>query len=176
MVDTRPFSSEDSTQAQAFRRPVKRGSARIAPASPAAQTLRMLLLNSSWWDMLNADDHELLHHLPAPHGPVFAWLERQIAEHGPQSWAVLEQGLIADGLQDEGSAWVNESALADTMTLAELQKLLDGMWIKRLAEEQQQLIALATNDPNALKRYRELDVQRKSRLARLASHSEEARP
>jgi DNA primase len=169
----RPSLQGDPTQTQAFRRPVKRGSARVAPASPAAQALRMLLLNSSWWDMLNADDHELLHHLPAPHGSVFAWLERQVAEHGPQSWAVLEQGLIADGLQDDASPWVNESALADTMTLHELRKLLDGMWIKRLAEEQQQLIALAASDPNALQRYRELDIQRKSRLARLAKSTDE---
>jgi DNA primase len=175
-AEHRPASSADNPQPQAFRRPIKRASARIAPASPAAQALRMLLLNSSWWDMLNADDHELLHHLPAPHGPVFAWFERQVAEHGPQSWAVLEQALVADGLQDDDSPWVNESALADTMTLHELQKLLDGMWIKRLADEQQQLIALAASDPKALQRYRELDIQRKNRLARLASDSENARP
>ncbi len=174
-ADPRPASPGDNPPAQAFRRPIKRLSARIAPASPAAQALRMLLLNSNWWDMLNADDHELLHHLPAPHGPVFAWLERRIAEHGPQSWAVLEQALVADGLQDDDSPWVNESALADTMTLHELQKLLDGMWIKRLADEQQQLIALAASDPNALRRYRELDIQRKNRLARLASESGDAR-
>ena len=172
----RPSAPGEATQPSAFRRPVKRPNARIAPASPAAQALRMLLLNSSWWDMLNADDHDLLHHLPAPHGPVFAWLERQVAEHGPQSWAVLEQGLIADGLQDEASPWVNESALADTMTLHELRKILDGMWIKRLAEEQQQLIAQAASDPNALKRYRDLDMQRKSRLARLASDTGDTRP
>jgi DNA primase len=78
-------------------------------------------------------------------------------------------------LQDDDSPWVNESALADTMTLHELQKLLDGMWIKRLADEQQQLIALAASDPNALRRYRELDIQRKNRLARLASESGDAR-
>jgi DNA primase len=86
---------------------------------------------------------------------------------------VLEQALVADGLQDDDSPWVNESALADTMTLHELRKLLDGMWIKRLAEEQQQLIALAASDPNALQRYRELDIQRKSRLARLAKSTDE---
>jgi DNA primase len=175
-TDARSASMADNAPAQAFRRPIKRGSARIAPTSPAAQALRMLLLNSSWWDMLNADDHELLHQLPAPHGPVFAWFERQVAEHGPQSWAVLEQALIEAGLQDEASPWVNESALADTMTLQELRKLLDGMWIKRLSEEQQQLIAIAASDASALQRYRELDIQRKTRLARLASDSDNARP
>ncbi|MFM8901687.1 MAG: DNA primase [Burkholderiales bacterium] len=171
-LESRGSTTASSASVQAYRRPIKRPSVRQAPASPATRALRMLLLNSAWWDMLNADDHELLHQLAAPHGAVFAWFERQIAEHGPQPWAVLEHGLIEHGLQDEASPWVNESALADTMTLNELRQLIDGMWIKRFAEEQVQLIAMAATDPSALQRWRELDVKRKARLVGLANSTE----
>ena len=30
--------------------------------------------------------------LPAPHGPLFVWLESQLHEHGPQPWAALRSG------------------------------------------------------------------------------------
>mgnify|MGYP006196812095 CR=1 FL=1 len=53
----------------------------------------LLLANAQAWDRLSADDHSLLAHLPAPHGAVFAWLEAQLHEHGPQPWAALREAL-----------------------------------------------------------------------------------
>lgn len=145
-------------------RPLRRTSGtRRAPPGPADHALRMLLLHSEWWDQLTADDHELLHSQPEPHGPLFAWLERQMADHGGLSWAVLDQLLTEAGLQDAGNPLVPPSAHEDQMTLADLKLALNGMWIKRLAEEQTTLMASAATDPAARQRWRELGVQLEER-------------
>ena len=136
---------------------------RRAPPGPADHALRMLLLHSEWWDQLTADDHELLHSQPEPHGPLFAWLERQLADHGGMPWAVLDQLLTEAGLQDSGNPLVPPSAHEDQMTLADLKLALNGMWIKRLAEEQTALMASAANDPAARQRWRELGAQLEER-------------
>jgi DNA primase len=39
------------------------------------------------------EDHTALCAQPAPHGPLFAWLEAQFHEHGPLPWAVLRESL-----------------------------------------------------------------------------------
>jgi DNA primase len=163
--------------AMAGRPPARRtNTTRHAPASPADHALRMLLLHSEWWNHLTADDHELLHGLPEPHGPVFAWLERQMAEHGAMPWAALEQGLNAAALQDAGTSLVPPSALQDEMTLAGLRTVLNGMWIQRLEQQQTELIALAATDPSALPRWRALGVQLdERRRARLEAQRESSR-
>lgn len=171
----RPSSPESSdplvsmttppVRARALRQP-SRHAARNAPLTPAARALRMLLLNSVWWDQLTADDHDLLNHMPRPEGPVFAWLERQIAEHGPQSWAVLKQGLIADEMQTSEDQLVPESALDDDMSFDDLQSTVNLIWLARLEEESRSLSAIVASDPSALVRFREVDAKYKERKER----------
>jgi DNA primase len=61
--------------------------------SRADRAVGLLLANPPSWDTLSADDHALLAHLPAPHGPLFGWLEAQLHEHGHQPWAALREAL-----------------------------------------------------------------------------------
>ena len=56
----------------------------------------MLFGHPEYWDQLSTDEHELLHALPAPYGPLVAWLERDHSEHGPRPWAVLSHALRDD--------------------------------------------------------------------------------
>jgi DNA primase len=171
----RPASPESSDPSLSMTAPPVRGratyqssrrAARNAPLTPAAGALRMLLLNSVWWDRLTADDHDLLNHMPRPEGPVFAWLERQIAEHGPQSWAVLKQGLIADEMQTSEGELVPESALDDDMSFDDLQSTVNLIWLARLEEESRSLSAIVASDPSALVRFREVDAKYKERKER----------
>ena len=67
--------------------------ARSAPASRADHAVRLLLGSPALWDGLSGEDHELLSALPGAHGPLFAWLESQVHEHGPQPWGALREGL-----------------------------------------------------------------------------------
>ncbi|HET7794083.1 MAG TPA: DNA primase [Rhizobacter sp.] len=142
-----------------------RMSSRAAPASPADTALRMLLLHSEWWQQLDADDHELLADLPPPHGPLCAWLERQLNDHGATPWAVLEQALLETEWADSAPRLVPQSALADELQFADLRRVVDGMWIRSLQLQQEARMQRATSDPQALTRWRELETRRKQLLS-----------
>jgi DNA primase len=141
-----------------------RMSNRAAPASPADTALRMLLLHSDWWQQLDADDHELLAALPSVHGPLCAWLERYLNEHGASPWAVLEQALQETEWAEASLRLVPQSVLADEMQFADLRRVVDGMWVKSLQAQQELLIQQAATDPQALTRWRELETRRKRLL------------
>jgi len=140
---------------------------RSVPASPADTALRLLLLHSDWWDQLGADDHELLHELPAPHGALVTWLERQLLEHGATPWAALEQALHAGEWADDARRLVPTDALQNEMQFADLRRVIDGMWVAALTARQEVLIQQAATDPQALAQWRELDAQRRRRLQSL---------
>ena len=144
-----------------------RATTRTSPSVPADHALRMLLLNSGWWDRLGHDDHELLHALPPPHGAAFAWLERYLAEHGPAAWAVLEQALAGTAFEVDVRTRMPSAVFDDQMTFAELRRIIDGLWVASLASQQKALIDTATSDPNALQRWREVELERQARLSRM---------
>ena len=62
---------------------------RSAPKTPDGRAVQMLFGHPEYWDQLSTDEHALLHGLPAPYGPLVAWLERDHSEHGPRPWANL---------------------------------------------------------------------------------------
>ena len=154
----------DSAPSRRPPRALPRATARLAPSSPADQALRLLMLHSAWWDELSADDHGLLHELPAPHGPLFAWLERQLADHGALSWAILEQGLLGAGLSLPGPLQTAAAAFEDEVAVADLRRIVDGLWIERLSERQTELIARAATDATALQQWREVTQRRDALL------------
>ena len=129
---------------------------RRAPAGPADVALRMLLLNSVWWEQLSPEDQSLLHELPEPHGSLVAWLERFLVNHGPGAWTVVEAALIDEGLIEQVQAlggWDH----AEEAALDDLRAVLRAMLIARL-EEEQRLITSAGAAAD-LGRYRELNEQ-----------------
>ena len=153
---------------------------RRAGGSRADRAVGLLLANAQAWDTLSADDHAMLAHLPAPHGPVFAWLEAQLHEHGPQPWAALREALRdqpfealalelnAGGLalqrpEDEEEPGSNGVALPSPADLRrELGELMRRLHIDELKQRETELIAQVGQDPQALERYRELQALRKS--------------
>jgi DNA primase len=77
----------------AGNRPTRRIAGRRMSAGPEDRVLRLMLTDPQSWDKLSGEEHVLLCELPAPHGPLFVWLESQLHEHGPQPWAALREGL-----------------------------------------------------------------------------------
>ena len=142
---------------------------RKAPNSPADQAMRMLMLNSAWWNQLSTEDHELLHALPAPLGQLCAWLERQLAEHGSTPWAALAEGLVGHPLHEVLQNLVPDIALPDEMGLPDLQRVLNQLWIAQLSAESSRLIQQAQADPGALKQWRVVDQDLKRRKALLSA-------
>ncbi len=163
-TDSSSASFDGRSRGLAGASKIRRAVARRAPSSPADQAMRMLLLNSAWWEQLSQDDHELLHSLAAPHGTVFSWLERQLADHGAMSWAELKQAKTAAEPLLPEAADVPDAVLQDEMQFEELRRVLDGLWIERLSIRQTELITRAATDPSALQEWREVTRQREALL------------
>ena len=141
--------------------------------SRADHAARLLLSHMDFLDTLAHDDHAALCALPAPHGPLFAWLEAQWHEHGARPWAQLQ-----GDLHGHGSAACAERAMAgahaptegETRELRqELRGLLDRMRVDQIRRQQDEAIAQAAHEPAALERYRALEAQRKALLERLGN-------
>ena len=128
---------------------------------------RIVLTAPEAWDWLTADDHALLAQEPPPHGPLFAWLEAQRLEHGPQPWAALREGLrgqpfeaLAVALHDSALA-LGEAADPPPQDLhRELRELLRRLRIEHLKVQENEWLARSATDPAALQQYRRVQTER----------------
>jgi len=157
---------------QSWRRPSTRGL-----LGRADRVARIVLTNAQAWDWLSADDHHLLGHEPPPHGPLFAWLETQWHEHGPQPWAALREALrdqpfealavelnasgVALERPNEEDASPESGPPTEDELRRELGELLRRMHIENLKHRETELIAQAGSDPEAMRLYKEVHEQRK---------------
>ncbi len=143
--------------------PPRTRAGRTLPASRADHAVRLLLLNHGALERLTSEEHTMLAELPAPHGPLLAWLEGQVHEYGPQPWAALREGL--HGHESEALALKAmagfETPAADEPPPAEADEELRGllrlMLIDRLKQQENE--ALAAND---LRLYQEIHERRKA--------------
>lgn len=150
-------------------------SPRTAPASRADHAARLLLSHMGFLEGMSHEDHAALCALPAPHGPLFAWIEGQFHERGVRPWELLREDL-----RGHESAFFAERVMSgahaptegDAHELRlELRGLLNRLLIEQIKQQQDQAIAQAAHDPSALQRYRELETRRKAleKMARPAS-------
>ena len=159
-------------QRAAPRRPL---ATRQPPRRPEDRALQMLLARSEWWDALSAQDHDLLHALPAPHGALVAWLEREIAEHGPRPWAALRLALVDDALlADAGvdaATWQADVDTGDAHDAQpeDLRRAVDHLHERALKASLEAAARDAAHDASAMARYRDLLAQMAQLKQRLAS-------
>ena len=143
--------------------PPRRVTGRMLPASREDRVLRLLLTQADSWDRLSAQEHQVLLALPAPHGPLFVWLESQLHEHGPQPWAALREGLR--GHANERHAVLQISQMMDGVQpdWNEVRSILGQLLDLQEKAEFTALIARA-DDPAVMQRLRELmaKMQKKS--------------
>ena len=151
-----------SPPAYSSNRPVRRVAGRLLPASREDRVLRLLLTEPQSWDRLSSEEHLLLAALPAPHGPLFTWLESQLHEHGPQPWAALREGLR--GHPNEGHAIAQISQIPEGIEgdWAEVRRILKQLLKLSQQQEMKELATRAATDPAALERYRELAASLKN--------------
>ncbi len=135
-------------------RRVPRSAGRRAPAGPADLALRLLLRHSDWWERLSGDDHHLLHDLGGHHGEAVAWLERQITEHGPQTWAALDEALQAEHFRDDAQQWVGSGTLDEEHSFEDLQRVMHRLWREHFEQEARALTAEGRTDREHLDRLR----------------------
>jgi DNA primase len=129
-----------------------RKSGRRAPAGTADLALRLLLRHSDWWEQLSGEDHELLHGLGGVHGTVVAWLERQLTEHGPMTWAALEQALASEESHAQAVAWVDAAVPDEEQGLDDLHRVVHRLWVAQLGQDVTDLISQGQTDRETLDR------------------------
>ena len=134
---------------------------RQQPASRADRLLQILLTDAAAWETLSHGDQHLLCELPAPHGPLFAWLDSQHHDHGPQHWGALREGLRGHVHEVFAVASIDRLPPDIENDPAELSSMLDSERKQRRDQEKARLAAAAPHDPQALAQYRALlDAER----------------
>jgi len=146
---------------------------RSAPQSPESRAVQMLFGHPEYWDQLSADEHEFLHALPAPYGPLVAWLERDHSEHGPRAWAVLSHALRDDPALGPDALAIADGDADPGATYADFRRAVDTLLDRHLKAQTQALITQAAADPAALVRYREVYRHWEEVKARLSAQRAE---
>jgi len=134
----------------------------VNPACPA-QVVQRIIHWASVMDMEGFGErlaqlfveHGLLHDLDAVHGEVLAWLERQITEHGPQSWAALDLAMADEPWAQQARGWLKAVVADEEHGFEDLQRVLQRMWINALGEDAD-TIASSGPDAEGLARLRQL--------------------
>jgi len=134
----------------------RRIAGRIMPASREDRVLRLLLTEPQSWDQLSTEEHHLLLTLPAPHGPLFVWLESQLHEHGPQPWAALREGLREHPHEKHAIAQIAQIPEGIECDWKEVRSILDQLVRLERQREMDELVPLVIKDPAARQRYQEL--------------------
>ena len=137
----------------ATRRTPRRVAGRMLPASREDRVLRLLLTEPQSWDRLGNEEQVLLSALPAPHGPLFGWLESQLHEHGPQPWAALREALRGHAFETHAMAQlaqVHEGIESDWL---EVRRILDQLIKLDRQREMSDLAPRVAADPLAKQRY-----------------------
>jgi len=144
---------------------VSQATSRTRPASRADHAARMLLGHTAAWDACSAEDHAMLCQLPAPHGPLFVWIESQLHATGPQPWGAVREGLRGHESEELAIRLMASTEMAgpdDAQdAVDELRNLLRRMLIEQIKAQETEAIAASRDDPGALQRYRELQARRR---------------
>jgi DNA primase len=142
---------------------------RQAPKRPEDRVLQMLFGEPAWWNTLTAEEHDLLHHLPAPHGSLIAWLERDLAEHGARPWAIVREALASDDALDAEARALADGDADPGATPADLRRAIDTVYVRELGIRLKALIAEASTRHEALLEYRQLEPRWKEAKERLGT-------
>src|SRR5205085_11581039 len=126
------------------------------PTNRATRALQILFAEPGAWERLSHEEHHLLCELPAPHGELFAWLDRQHHDHGPQPWATLQEALHGHPHEQYALAELAKVPPQIESDSAELDDILAKEKQRRRKEEMDRLAAAAPTDPEAFARYKAL--------------------
>ena len=139
-------------------RPLRRIAGRVLPASREDRVLRLMLTDPQSWDKLSGEEHVLLSGLPAPHGPLFVWLESQLHEHGAQPWAALREGLREHPHEKHAIDQIAQLPEGIECDWNEVRSILDQLLKLKRQQEMVDLLPSVMADPAARQRYEALSA------------------
>ncbi|MBG9387355.1 DNA primase [Caenimonas aquaedulcis] len=160
-LESRELSSlwGDAAPAQPVRRrePYRpRRPGRTLPPGRADRALQIVFMDAMAWDALSHDDHHLLCELAPPHGPLFAWLDSQVHEHGPQPWEALRAALSGHEFEPFLVDQVEKMLPDIEHDLSELRQILAKERARLDAERRTALVERARSDPAAYEELKRL--------------------
>ena len=129
---------------------------RTLPPGRGDRALQIVLSDPTAWETLSHDDHQLLCESAAPHGPLFAWLDSQVHDHGPQPWDALREALQGHEFEAFAVSQVGKVFPDIENDLQELRQILALERDRRNSQEMKELSARAPADPVAYERLRQL--------------------
>ena len=140
----------------------------------AEHIARVALRNSSAWDLLSTEDHDLLCSLEGPAGDLFIWLDGEFHEHGPRPWAAMALGLqdasfapMANTLMDYDNLQPSGRVVEDVETLElDLQRTMKRLHLGVIEEEIAVANQLPMSDPIRVARLLELSKRQMAVMAR----------
>jgi len=126
------------------------------PVNRATRALQILFADPAAWDRLSNEEHHLLCEMPAPHGELFAWLDREHHDHGPRPWESLREALAGHPHEQYALAELAKVPSTIESDPAELDDILAKEKQRRRKDEMERLAAAAPSDPEAFARYKAL--------------------
>jgi DNA primase len=151
--------ARSAARAPGFASPIGRRSGRQAPAGTADLALRLLLRHSDWWELLTGEDQGLLHELGGHHGDVVAWLERQLTEHGPLTWAALDPLLADEPWHEQARGWISAADADEEQGFEDLHVVVQRLLVERLDGQARALVEQTEQSREDLDRLRALREQ-----------------
>jgi DNA primase len=151
------------SQPTTFRRPAaapkprsRRLGVRPSIEASAANIARLVLGQSSYWEVLTTGDHEILCALDGDFGDLFRWIDTQVHEHGPQPLAALAVGLQGQPFEPVARRIIELDSLQPSgrmvedpeMPLADLHSALIKLQLDVLDLELKRVQALPSTDPD----------------------------
>ncbi|HMA09425.1 MAG TPA: DNA primase [Ramlibacter sp.] len=130
----------------------------------AEHIARLALRNSATWDLLTAQDHELLCSLEGPIGDLFSWLDTGFHEHGAQPWAALAAGIAGCSFASLATALMEYDNLQPSGRVVEdsedpeedLRRTMKRLHLGVIEEEIAAAHQLPMSDPARVERLKEL--------------------
>ena len=149
---------------QGYRRPLiaapnkrsRRLGVRPSIEASAANIARLVLGQSSYWEVLSTGDHEILCALEGDFGDLFRWIDSQLHEHGPQPLAALAVGLQGQPFEPAARRIIELDSLQPSgrmvedpeMPLADLHSAVMKLQLDVLDLELKRVQAMPATDPD----------------------------
>lgn len=153
--------SKSSTSS--FKSQTSRLNLRRTPASRQDRALHILFADMTQWDGLSQIQKNILSELPAPHGPLFSWLDQQLHEFGILPLAALLEGLRGHSEESSLKKQIELTTPDLENDSGELQSILLELEKAQVAQLLNDLTQQASADPRVYERIKLLN----SRLIQL---------
>ena len=127
------------------------------------RALQILFTDMAQWSALALPQQHMLMDLPAPHGPLFSWLDSQSQEHGVQPLAALREGLRGHEDEDMLMQLLASAPVDMDNDVSELQSIMLELEKAHVSTQIDELTRRMASDPAAYAQIKVLN----SRLASL---------